>query len=88
MASTRLSPVERLRRIWTPEREIDEIFSDLSPASALDSQIREWFSRIIDAESTVTIDLTEPVPPFNIRWNIVHHEDSGRREVTIWKEQA
>lgn len=82
----RVTPVERLRRIWTPRREIDEIFSDLSPATALDSLIREWFSRIVDAEGTLTIDLTDPVPEFMMNYNIVHNGD--RREVTIWKEQA
>lgn len=82
----KLHPVERLRQIWTPEREIDEIFSDLSPGTALDSEIRDYFSRIIDREGTITLDITDPVPPFEIRWEVIHTQPpNARRKVTIWK---
>jgi len=82
----RLHPVERLRQIWTPEREIDELFTDLSPGSALDSVIRDYFSRIVDREGTITLDLTDPVPDFQIRWEVVHTPPpNARRTVTIWK---
>jgi len=84
-----LHPVEALRRIWTPEREIDEIFSDLSPGSALDSQIREFFTRIVDQYGTISLDLTDPVPEFDIRWEVVHTTPpNARRKVTIWKAPA
>lgn len=80
------NPIEALRQIWTPEREVDELFSDLSPGSALDSEIRDYFSRIIERFGTITLDITDPVPPFDIRWEVVHTEPpSSRRFVTIWK---
>lgn len=80
--------VERLRRIWTPEREVDELFTDLSPRDILDSEIREYFSRIVDQQGTIKLDLTNPVPAFNIRWEIVHFAETNRREITIWKEEG
>ena len=79
-------PLEKLRRIWTPEREIDQIFSDLSPQTALDSEIRDYFSRLIDRLGTVTLDVTDPVPEFDIRWEVINTPPPGsRRKVTIWK---
>jgi len=83
----RLHPVEALRRIWTPEREIDQLFSDLSPGSALDSEIRDYFCRIIDKYGSIELDITDPVPPFMVNWNVIHTEPPySRRMVTIWKE--
>jgi len=82
----KLHPVERLRQIWTPEREIEELFTDLSPGSELDSQIRDFFSRIIDREGSITLDITDPVPDFMIRWEIIHTPPpEARRKITIWK---
>lgn len=81
-----LHPVEALRRIWTPQREVEEFFADLSPQSALDSEIRDYFSRIIDKYGSITLDVTEPTREFGIRWNVVHTKPpNARRLVTIWK---
>lgn len=80
--------VERLRRIWTPEREIEELFADLSPSTALDSQLRDFLCRIVDQAPgrSVKINLTGDVRPFNLRWEIVH--SGGYRECTLWAEDA
>jgi hypothetical protein len=81
-----IHPIEALRKIWTPEREVDQLFSDLSPGTALDSEIRDYFSRIIDQAGSIKLDITDPTPCFNIRWEIVHTPPPGsRRYVTIWK---
>ncbi len=83
---SRFSPVEKLRQIWTPEREIEQLFSDLSPGTALDDQIREYFCRMVDQVGTITMDITDPVPLFDIRWEVVHTPPPGaRRKITIWK---
>lgn len=80
------NPVEALRRIWTPEREIEQLFSDLSPGTALDSQIRDYFCRIVDHAGTIELDLTDPVPLFDVRWEVVHTPPpNARRKITIWK---
>jgi len=84
-----IHPVEKLRRIWTPEREIEQLFSDLSPGTALDAEIRDYFVRIIDKYGSIELDLTEPVPEFNVNWNVVHTlPPNSRRKVTIWKESS
>jgi len=79
-------PVEALRRIWTPQREIEELFANLAPGTALDSEIRDFFCRIIERVGTIELDVTDPVPNFDIRWNTIHTPPPGsRRIVTIWK---
>lgn len=79
------NPIEALRRVWTPEREVEQLFSDLSPGTALDSEIRDYFSRMMLMQGTVTIDITDPVPPFDIRWEVIHTPPpNARRQVTIW----
>jgi hypothetical protein len=85
----RLHPVEALRRIWTPQSEIEEVFAELSPGTELDSMIRDFFCRILDRQGTITLDLTDPVPEFTVRWEIIHTQPPGaRRKVTIWKEPS
>jgi hypothetical protein len=80
------NPIEALRQIWTPEREVDELFAVLAPGSALDSEIRDYFSRMVERFGTITLDITDPVPPFEIRWEVVHTQPpNSRRMVTIWK---
>lgn len=82
----KIHPVEALRRIWTPQREIEELFTDLAPGTALDSQIRDFFCRIVDKQGTITLDITDPVPEFQLRWEIIHTmPPNARRKVTIWK---
>lgn len=79
--------VEKLRRIWTPDREVEELFADLSPQSALDSEIRDYFSRIMFLHKQITLDISDPVPEFNIRWNVIHTPPPNpRRQVSIWIE--
>lgn len=79
-------PYERLRRIWTPKREIEELFDNLAPATELDSQIREYFTRIVMKYGTITLDITEPADErFQVRWEIVH-DALGRRQISIWSE--
>jgi len=80
------NPVERLRRIWTPEREIEEVFSDLSPGTALDSEIRDYFCRIIDKYGSIELDITDPPAQFMVNWSVIHTPPpNSRRKVTIWK---
>jgi hypothetical protein len=88
--SVRISPVEKLRRIWTPGREVEELVARLEPQSELDSMIRHLLHAICQQKGSMTINLDD----FNIgtlRWEVIHHEPSpgvvGRREVTIWVEQ-
>lgn len=80
------APFEKLRRIWSPEREIEQLFSNLDPQTALDSQIRDFFSRIIDKIGYLELDITDPVPQFDIRMEIVNTPPpNSRRKVSIWK---
>ena len=79
-------PIEALRRIWTPEREVEELFANLAPGTALDSEIRDFFCRIIDKYGTVELDITDPPPHFMVNWNVIHTPPpNSRRMVTIWK---
>jgi len=88
------SPVERLREIWTPDREVAELFADLDPQTELDSLIRHFFHAIIQRQGSVTLDLgSELHPQVNtgqIRWEIVHGPgptpELRPRQVTIWHE--
>jgi hypothetical protein len=75
------TPVERLRRIWTPNREVYELADSLQPSTELDSKIREYFSRVIREVGSIQIDVTDPVDGF-IRFEEVMY---GRRKiVAIW----
>ena len=74
-------PVERLRRIWSPDREIYELADSLEPSTQLDSQIRELFSRVMKGLGQVELDVTEPVDGF-IRWEEVRF--GQRRIVSVW----
>jgi hypothetical protein len=88
MPSSRISPVEKLRRIWTPEREIDEIFSKLDPGTELDSMIRDLLHRTIQQKGPVTLSL-DPPNTGTLRWEIIHYEPHGlvgHREISIWVE--
>jgi hypothetical protein len=75
-------PVERLRRIWTPEREVYEIIDKIDPGSAVDSVIRELFSRMVKQVGAIQLDVTDPVDGF-IRWEVVR---AGPRQhvVSVW----
>lgn len=85
-------PIEALRKVWTPGKEIEEIFSELSPGSELDSIVRTLFHAVIQKVGSITVDLgSEKFPYINtgtIRWEEVHGPGPAtpmrRREVTIW----
>jgi len=84
-------PVEKLRRIWTPQREIEEIFANLDPQTELDSMIRDFLARIIVQHHGGSVRLSlEGQNVGSMRWEIVHHEASpgvvGGAEATIWIE--
>lgn len=85
----RLHPVERLRKIWTPGREIEEIVANLEPQTELDSMLRDWIMRILIQKGPMTLDL-DKLNTGTMRWEIIHHEITpgvvGRREVSLWME--
>jgi len=76
------APVERLRRIWTPDREIYELADSLDPSSSMDSVIRELFSRMVKQVGAIQIDVTDPVDGF-IRWELVRAGPT-QRVVSVW----
>jgi hypothetical protein len=84
-----MHPVEKLRRIWTPEREVEEIFANLDPQTELDSMIRDLLHRVVQQKGPVTLSM-DALNVGNLRWEIVHHEPMpgvvGGREVSIWVE--
>lgn len=87
-------PVEKLRTIWTPDKEVEELFADLSPATELDSLMRFFVSAIVEKLGSVKIELGSEAMPRTltgtIRWEIVHgpgpedRPDLRPRELTIW----
>jgi hypothetical protein len=92
---TRLHPVERLRQIWTPDREVHEITANLDPGTELDSMVRDLLHRIIEQKGPVTVKLTQGDQAIlntgNLRWEVVTHElmpgITGHREVSLWIEE-
>lgn len=94
MASLAGSPLERLRRIWTPGREIEEVVARLEPATELDSMIRDFLHRVCEQKGSQTLLLEQGGKPVlntgTLRWEIVHHapteQSIGHREITIWVE--
>lgn len=83
-------PIEKLRRIWTPEREVEEVFTNLDPQTRLDSMIRDLLHRTVQQRGPVTLDL-DALNVGTLRWEIITHEPSpgiaGRSEVSIWIER-
>lgn len=85
-------PLERLRRVWSPDREILEVVQRLEPQTELDSQVRDFLHRIVQQRGPVTLVLEDRGGPVlntgTLRWEIVHHEPqpgvAGRREVSLW----
>lgn len=81
-----LSPVERLRRIWTPDREILERVENLEPQTEVDSIVRELFSRMVKEQRHVTLSRREPVDG-EIRWEFINREIAPgiyEPEVSVW----
>jgi hypothetical protein len=93
--SVRISPVEKLRRIWTPGREVEEVVARLDPQTELDSMIRHILHAIVQQHGTVKIDLGSEMDPVlnvgSLRWEIVHGPgpvpEIRRRELTVWIEE-
>ena len=50
-----ISPLERLRRIWTPGREIEELVYNLDPRTELDSMVRDFLHRTVQQRGAVTL---------------------------------
>lgn len=96
MPAARISPLERLRRLWTPGREVEELVHEIGPASELDSMLRDWLHRVCEQNGpqTVVLGVGGDLRPNTgvLRFEIVHHEPSpgmaGHREVTIWVDAA
>jgi hypothetical protein len=92
--ATRISPIEKLRRIWTPGREIEELVHNLEPQTELDSMIRHFLHAICQQHGPQRVRLgSEMQPELNfgtLRWEIIHGpgpvEEMREREVTIWIE--
>jgi len=82
MKSELWHPVERLRRIWTPEREIYERFDSLEPSTELDSIIRELLSRTIQQLGSIQLDASQPATGF-IRWEKVD-TPTGKPVISVW----
>jgi hypothetical protein len=88
-------PVERLRRIWTPGREVEEVVAKLGPGSELDSMIRHFLHAVVQQNGTQRVQLgSEAFPLENtgtLRWETVHGPgptpEFRSREVTLWIEQ-
>lgn len=84
-----LKPLEKLRTIWTPGREIEELVHSLEPGTELDSMIRDYLHRTIQQRGPVTLSLDVPNQG-TLRWEIIHYEPTpgttGRREISIWVE--
>lgn len=91
-----MNPVEKLRRIWTPGREIEEVVARLDPATYLDSQIRQGFHLVIQQKGPQTIDIGSEIDPVlcagTLRWEIVHGPGADeapelrRRQLAVWIE--
>ena len=88
--------VEKLRRIWTPDSEVEEVVAELSPQTQMDSLIRDWLHRVCEQNGpqTVLLGMGEDLLPTTgmLNFSIVTYEPrpgkSGQREVTIWVEDA
>jgi hypothetical protein len=95
MAANPVSPIERLRRVWSPGREVEEIVHNLDPQSELNSMILDFLHRVIEQTGPKTLLLgVGDQPIFNngtLRWEVIHHEPQpgigGRREVSLWVEK-
>lgn len=74
-------PVERLREIWTPEREVYEVFDKLEPGTRLDSIVRELFSRTVMHVGEIKLDVTDPVRGY-VRWEQINF--GSRKLISVW----
>jgi len=98
MPSVKIHPIEKLRRIWTPGSEIEEIIAELEPRSQLDSMVRHILHAICQQHGPQRISLgseVEPVQNFgSLRWEIIHGPGPDEmpeirtRELTVWVEEG
>lgn len=97
MPQVRISPIEKLRRIWTPGREVEEVIARLEPQTELDSMIRHILHAIVQQHGPQTIQLGSEVEPIwnsgILRWETIHGPgpetmpEIRRRELTVWVEE-
>lgn len=91
-----IRPVEKLREIWSPDREVVEVVQSLDPTSTMDSLRADWLHRICEQKGPQTLVLghgdTALLNTGTLRFEIVHHQPSpgvpGRRELTLWVEKG
>lgn len=91
-----LSPIEKVRQRWSPDREAVEVTMSLEPGTELDSMIRDWLHRVCEQHGPQTVVLgsgADLLPNTGtLRFEVVTFEASpgvfGRREVSIWVEDA
>lgn len=96
MPSVKIHPVEKLRRIWTPGREVEEVIARLEPQTELDSMVRHILHAVIQQHGSCRIDLGSEVQPNlnegTLRWEIIHGPgpdempEIRKREISIWIE--
>ncbi|HEY1248342.1 MAG TPA: hypothetical protein VGE97_05100 [Nitrososphaera sp.] len=92
-----VNPIERLRRIWTPGREIEEVVAQLGPQTELDSLMRDFLHRTIQQKGPVTLDIGSLVDPVMntgvLRWETIFgpgledYPEKRRRQVSLWVEE-
>lgn len=79
--------IERLRQIWTPNREVEEISADLAPQTLLDSQIRHLLHALVQ-QGAVSTKVNLDIPNTGtLRWEVVTLEPAGSRVVNVWVEE-
>lgn len=93
MTAIKISPIEKLRRIWTPGREVEEIVAQLEPQTELDSMIRDLLHRVVQQHGPFTVNFGNEVEPvFNegtLRWEVIHGPGPDHlrsRQASIWIE--
>jgi hypothetical protein len=86
-------PVEKLRKIWSPEMEAAEMFADLNPQTELDSMVRHLLHAILEqvVKGPVQVNL-EQLNTGTLRWEIVHPQLApavhGPKTCIVWVEGA
>ena len=80
--------VERIRELWTPDREVEQLDVDDAPQTELDSMCRDYLHRAIQQHGPVRLVLEQNGEPVrNTGW--LRWEETGvpgYREVSLWIE--
>ena len=89
-------PVEKLRRVWTPGREVEEVVARLGPQTQLDSMVRDLLHRTIQQYGPVMLDFGSDTDPVvntgTLRIEIIHGPGQDelpalrRRQASVWIE--